>query len=78
MSQKSGKTLHLLKASSKPIKGGVKRKKVPILGSFAQIKAGGKTGVDLFAAMKVHEQPTSVGGPGSLAKKKNDAEMKTK
>ena len=36
--EKNGKTLHLLKASSKKISGERKRKKVPILGSFEMYK----------------------------------------
>ena len=34
--EKSGKTLHLLKSNSKPIKPRIKRKKVELLGTFAQ------------------------------------------
>ena len=34
LSQKSGKTIHLLKASSKAVAGGKKRKKIPVLGSI--------------------------------------------
>ena len=35
LTEKPGKTLHLLKARSKPIQSGRKRKKVAILGTFA-------------------------------------------
>ena len=35
---KPGKTLHLLKARSKPIQSGRKRKKVPTLGTYTQYK----------------------------------------
>ena len=34
LSQKSGKTIHLLKASSKATVSGKKRKKIPVLGSI--------------------------------------------
>ena len=34
LSEKSGKTLHLLKSGSKPIKPGTKRKQIPVLGSL--------------------------------------------
>ena len=34
--EKNGKTLHLLKSSSKPAKSDRKRKKIPILGTFDQ------------------------------------------
>ena len=34
--EKNGKTLHLLKANSKPSKSGKKRKNVPIMGTFEQ------------------------------------------
>ena len=36
--EKPGKTLHLLKARSKPIQSGRKRKKIPTLGTFSQYK----------------------------------------
>lgn len=36
--EKSGKTLHLLKAKSKPQKSGRKRKVIPTLGTFSQYK----------------------------------------
>ena len=38
LSQRSGKTIHLLKASSKAIKSGKKRKKVPLLGNIGHYK----------------------------------------
>ena len=34
--EKNGKTLHLLKSKSKPVPGGRKRKKLPVLGTFEQ------------------------------------------
>ena len=34
--EKPGKTLHLLKSSSKPSKTGKKRKEIPILGTYQQ------------------------------------------
>ena len=34
--EKNGKTLHLLKSSSKPSKTGKKRKEIPILGTYQQ------------------------------------------
>jgi len=36
--EKPGKTLHLLKARSKPIQAKRQRKKVPLLGTFGQYK----------------------------------------
>lgn len=36
--EKPGKTLYLLKAKSKPIQSGRKRKKIELLGTFAQYK----------------------------------------
>ena len=36
--EKNGKTLHLLKARSKPIQSGRKKKKIEVLGTFAQYK----------------------------------------
>ena len=38
LSQKSGKTIHLLKQSSKPAMAGKKRKKVALLGTLEQFK----------------------------------------
>ena len=40
--EKSGKTLHLLKARSKPIQSGIKRKKIATLGTFADYKESKK------------------------------------
>ena len=34
--EKNGKTLHLLKSSSKPSKTGKKRKEIPILGTYGE------------------------------------------
>ena len=42
LSQKSGKTIHLLKQSSKPTKVGRKRRKVALLGSLEQFKESKK------------------------------------
>ena len=36
--EKNGKTLHLLKSSSKPAAASKKRKKIPIMGTFGQYK----------------------------------------
>ena len=36
LAEKNGKTLHLLKSSSKPSKAGKKRKEIPILGTYQQ------------------------------------------
>ena len=38
LSEKSGKTIHLLKARSKPIQSGRKRKKVEVLGTWSDFK----------------------------------------
>jgi hypothetical protein len=40
--EKSGKTLHLLKARSKPVQCGRKRKKISTLGTFEQYKESKK------------------------------------
>ena len=40
--EKPGKTLYLLKAKSKPIQSGRKRKKIELLGTFAQYKESKK------------------------------------
>ena len=42
LSQRSGKTIHLLKQSSKPAAGGKKRRKVALLGSLEQFKESKK------------------------------------
>ena len=42
LSQKSGKTIHLLKARSKKIQSGRKRRKVETLGTFADYKESKK------------------------------------
>ena len=42
LSQYSGKTIHLLKQSSKPALAGKKRRKVPLLGSLEQFKESKK------------------------------------
>ena len=42
ISQKSGKTIHLLKNNSKPISKGKKRKVVPILGTLNEFKESKK------------------------------------
>ena len=36
---KPGKTIHLLKAASKPVVSGKKRKKIPVLGSLQDYQA---------------------------------------
>ena len=36
VTEKNGKTLHLLKANSKPSKSGKKRKHIPIMGTYEQ------------------------------------------
>ena len=38
LAEKSGKTIHLLKAKSKPIQSGRKKKKLPMLGTFQDFK----------------------------------------
>ena len=42
LSQKSGKTIHLLKQSSKPAMAGKKKRKVALLGSLEQFKESKK------------------------------------
>ena len=46
LSQKSGKTIHLLKASSKATASGKKRKKIPVLGSIKHYKESKKLAAD--------------------------------
>ena len=62
--EKSGKTLHLLKAGSKKIGGTKKRKKVGLLGTFAQYKdskSASKPGQQQI------QQPSQIfGGPPQL------------
>ena len=45
LSQKSGKTIHLLKQASKPALAGKKRRKVPLMGSLEQYKDSKKKSV---------------------------------
>ena len=47
LSQKSGKTIHLLKASSKKIQSGKKRKKIPVLGTIKHYKESKKIVTDV-------------------------------
>ena len=71
---KPGKTIHLLKAKSKPFVGGRNRKKVPVLGSIQEYqaqkvqKSGQNQSIDLFASLKKNKE-------GQKPKAGKDAKM---
>ena len=78
--EKNGKTLHLLKSSSKPGAASKKRKKIPIMGTFGQYKdskskamaAAGSAGPAPMGAPPQISQPKPAshersGGAGALS-----------
>ena len=58
--ERNGKTLHLLKARSKPVQSGRVRKKIPLLGTFGQYKES-----------KGKPPPTKPGQPSSTIQPPN-------
>ena len=63
--EKSGKTIHLLKADSKPYTGSKKRKKVPLFGTIEQ-----------FHESKKKPEPFNLNIPGVVQPKPKDAGVK--
>ena len=70
--EKAGKTIHLLKARSKPIQSGRKRKKVSRLGTFEDYKSSKKKAEAAQqqqpapAPMPPPNQPSPRAAPGSI------------
>ena len=61
--EKSGKTIHLLKSKSKPIQCGRKRKKIAVLGTIADFKDSKKKPVAEYVAPKLPSGPKQLFGP---------------
>ena len=57
--EKSGKTLHLLKARSKPILSGRKRKKIDACGTYAQYKESKKK-IQVTESAPILSQPMPI------------------
>ena len=75
LSQKSGKTIHLLKSGSKKIQTGKKRKKIPILGTIKHYKESKKIVTDV----QQQPQPATVVDLGAATEdlmKKREAKEK--
>ena len=71
LSQKSGKTIHLLKSSSKAIAGGKKRKKIPVLGSIKHYKESKKIVVDATLQQQAADVARLDAAAEDLKKKKD-------
>ena len=75
--EKSGKTIHLLKAGSKPFVGGKKRKKVELLGTLDQFKESKKKPVPSVALNDISKNIPPMFAPQGK-KDAKDAQMKDK
>ena len=64
--EKNGKTLHLLKANSKPAPAGRQRKKIAVLGTFAQYKESKKKPVPQAQPASAPQQPPQPPIPSSI------------